>query len=138
MSTPITEHSMETTLSITSITKDIKRLYTRMYQYQKYLDKDTRYQLMFKRMDVPEAMVKARAESKRLKELREEIKRNTPRDQWYPHYKNCGRYVTDESKVITQIMQEAFKAGFNVKSIAAYFNMSLTPVYRRIKIIRSC
>lgn len=46
-------------------------------------------------------------------------------------------YDGNAIKIRGTIMQDAYDAGFNVKSIAWYFKLSLSEVYKRIKVKKS-
>ncbi len=116
------------------IGREIHRTNSRIWQLEKARQNVLPYCLRYKTMDVIEELVKSRKQARELRKKREEIKRTTPKTLWYPRRKQQGRNNLRRSEVITQIMKECFKEGWNVKSIAAYFNIGVTPVYRRINI----
>lgn len=118
--------------SVKAYTQLIKGKKSLLWQMNKCLQGIRPYVFRFKTGDVPEKLIQIKQEIKTLIEQREDLKNSTPKENWYPNFKNCGRDVSRESQVRTQIMREAFNENYNVKSIAAYFKVGETCVYRRI------
>lgn len=78
---------------------------------------------------------KLRNQIAELRAQRQYLYQKTPKKDWYPNFKNCGRRPNDseESKILSQVMKDAFNENFKVKSIANYFKVSESVVYKRIK-----
>lgn len=120
--------------SITQLSRQIHRKGTRIWHLKKAVEGVPKYAFEMKNLDVPYELAKEKMAIKELIAQREQLKTKTPKNLWYPKKKYCGRYKNDSSKAITRVMQDAFNEGFNVKTIAGYFNYTLACVYRRIQI----
>lgn len=119
---------------ISQISKQIHRTDSRIWHLNKAIEGVPRYALMYKNMDKAEEILKSKRKARELREQRTLIKNMTPKTLWYPKKKYRGRYNNQVEKIKSKIMQECFDNGFNVKQIAGYFNLTLAPVYKRIKV----
>lgn len=132
--TPAYIQAALTTESISKIGKQIHRTESRLWALKKAIKHIPPYCLTYKNMDLAEQIILAKEQAKNLREAQERLKKETPKSLWYPRRKYCGRYNNRENDIKTKIMKDCFRYGFNVKEIAGYFNLTLPPVYRRIKV----
>lgn len=120
--------------SIRMVSKQIHRTESRLWQLKKAINKEPPFCVVFKNKDLAEEIITAKEKARKLHAVREKLKAETPKDQWYPRRKYQGRYNNRENEIKTQIMKDCFRYGWNVKQIAGYFNLTLAPVYKRIKV----
>lgn len=117
---------------IAKLGKEIHKSESRIWRLEKSLSNVRPYCGIFKTLNRPMEIITEKRKTKSLRAERDALKAKTPKHLWYPKRKYCGRYNNREEDVKTMIMKEAFKAGFNVKSIAGYFGRQLPTIYRRI------
>lgn len=134
MNQPLYAQAALTTESISKIGRQIHRTESRLWQLKKAIKKVPPYCLSFKSLDIAEEIIRAKEQAKNLREARERLKKETPKELWYPRKKYSGRYNNRENEIKTKIMKDCYRYGFNVKEIAGYFNLTLPNVYRRINI----
>lgn len=121
-------------MTLTQLGKEIHKTGTAIWHLEKSMDGIEPYVWRFKRVNRPKELFRLKTKKERLIDERAYIKLTTPKESWYPKKQFCGRYDNRLENAKTMIMREAFQSGYNVKSIAGYFKISLFAVYRRIKV----
>lgn len=126
---------LEATTSISRLSHEIHRREAVLFIIRNAEQGRYPYSLNYKNLDNREQKkAKAERELKVLKQQREQLKKATPKELWYPKRKYSGRYNNTPNEIKTLIMQDCVRAGFNVKSIAGYFGLALTSTYQRIRL----
>jgi len=121
-------------MTLQEIGREIHKVGTAIWHLEKSMDGVEPYVWRFKRVNRPKELLRLRERKETLIALRSHMKATTPKELWYPRRKYSGRYSNTESIIKTRIMREAFKEGYNVKSIAGYFNLSIPAIYARLQI----
>ena len=133
--THFTEDEILNTTSLRTLGKEIHKRRAALFIIDKSEKGECPYSMYYKDQKLRhETRVRKEKEMKALLAEREILKLTTPKKEWYPKKRFCGRYRSDHNKIRRQIMREAFLKGFNVKSIAGYFEVTLPVVYRIIKV----
>lgn len=115
----------------------IHRKKTRLWHLNKALAGIPKYYLAYCNMDIPYEYAKTKQDINELEKQRDHIKETTPKNLWYPNKRRCGHGLKrkdrwNANRVIDRICEEAVLEGFNVKTIAAYFELQPVTVYQRI------
>jgi hypothetical protein len=121
--------------SLTSIGKEIHKRRAAIFIIEKAQAGELPYVLQYKDHHQRDLLkIQKEKEMKALIQEREIFKMMTPKKEWYPRKRYCGRYKGDNVRVRARIMRETFLAGFNPKEIAGYFQLDLVTIYKYLNV----
>lgn len=133
--THFTEDEIPRTTSLRTIGKEIHKRRSALFIIDKAEKGECPYAMYYKDQKVRhETRLKKEKEMKALLAEREIIKLTTPKKEWYPKKRFCGRYKGSNVKIRAEIMRDTWMAGYNPKEIAGYFKLNLVTVYKYLKI----